>query len=71
MLINPDFECVKSNILIAHGELDKVVPLDLAKEAFERLKQKGINVKMVTSPKLEHATDGYLINEAVDFLKSL
>ena len=60
-----------TKILIAHGEIDNVMPIHYARESYEFLLSKKVDAKMVTSPMLAHATDSYLINETVDFLKSL
>jgi phospholipase/carboxylesterase len=73
LLLNPD-ECVhkkSTKILLTHGGKDTVIPIDAMTLTEEALKGVGIDVKTAVSPNLSHGIDKYLLNQAIDFLKTL
>jgi phospholipase/carboxylesterase len=73
LLLNPEVCVNKQNtkILLTHGEEDKVIPIDAMRLTEEALNKAGISVETAVSQGLAHGIDGYLLNQAIDFLKRL
>lgn len=74
MLLNPESyinKHIKTKVLLTHGKLDNVIPIDAMSLTESALKNLKIEVKAVISETLYHGIDSYVLHEAVDFLKNL
>ncbi len=73
LLLSPE-TCLKNvdtKVLLAHGSDDSVIhvsAVDFTKTALEKF---NIDTKVAIAPGLDHAINGYLLDQAVDFLHSL
>lgn len=56
-------------VLLAHGEMDPVVPAFRSRDAETALKQAGVPVETVFSPKLEHGIDDIILTAGALFLQ--
>lgn len=59
----------KPPILLAHGDMDPVVPYICMPHAEKVLKQNGVHVESLTCPGLGHGIDPEAIDRAIAFLK--
>ncbi len=72
----PDREQIKSNIkqkppiLLAHGELDPVVPCLASEAASRALKESGVDVTLLIEPNLAHAIGPQGFKAATEFLQT-
>jgi phospholipase/carboxylesterase len=56
-------------VLLAHGELDQVVPAFRSRDAAKLLAQAGVPVETIYSPKLEHGIDDMILTAGALFLQ--
>ncbi len=73
LLLSPEttLKNVDTKVLLAHGTADSVIhvsAVDMTKQALEKF---NIDTKTAIAPGLDHAINQYLLDEAVDFLRSL
>lgn len=73
MILSPDkfLKNADTKVLLAHGSNDSVIPVsavDFTKSALEKF---DIDTKVAIAPGLDHAINGYLLDQAVDFLRNL
>jgi len=73
LILSPDkfLKNASTKVLLAHGSNDSVVPVsavDFTKSALEKF---NIDTKVAIAPGLDHAINGYLLDQAVDFLHNL
>jgi phospholipase/carboxylesterase len=72
-LIDPESLAVELKnpvpVLIAHGEMDGVVPAFRSRDAAAALAQAGVPVETVFSPKLEHGIDDIMLTAGALFLQ--
>ncbi|MBO7453891.1 MAG: dienelactone hydrolase family protein [Alphaproteobacteria bacterium] len=73
LILSPDkfLKNAETKVLLAHGSNDSVVPVsavDFTKSALEKF---NISTKVAIAPGLDHAINGYLLDQAVDFLHNL
>lgn len=73
LILSPDkfLKNADTKVLLAHGSNDPVIPVsavDFTKSALEKF---NIDTKVAIAPGLDHAINGYLLDQAVDFLRDL
>ncbi len=73
LILSPDkfLKNADTKVLLAHGSNDSVIPVsavDFTKSALEKF---NIDTKVAIAPGLDHAINGYLLDQAVDFLRDL
>ena len=73
LLLSPEtfLKSADTKVLLAHGTDDTVIhvsAVDLTKAALEKF---NIDTRTAIAPKLDHAINQYLLDQAVDFLRSL
>ncbi len=61
----------KTKVLLAHGLNDSVIPVSSVNFTKSALEKFGIETKIAIAPGLDHAINGYLLEQAVDFLHNL
>jgi len=59
----------RAPVLLGHGEMDGVVPAFRSRDAAATLKQAGVPLETVFSPKLEHGIDDILLTAGALFLQ--
>ncbi len=59
----------RAPVLIAHGEMDSVVPVFRSRDAAAALQQAGVPVESVFSAKLEHGIDDIMLSAGALFLQ--
>lgn len=60
-----------TKVLLCHGENDDILHHSLMQMTDEALKSANIDTKAVLDENIGHSISSYLLNQAVDFLKSL
>lgn len=59
----------KTKIALMHGDSDEVLPLSSMIAAVDEFKERGIDIKTLIVPRLNHSIDMKEMNFALDFLK--
>ena len=60
---------IKTNILLIHGNLDKVVPVERMRQAEEKLKSLSFNIETKVYDNLEHSINEEGLSLGVNFIK--
>lgn len=68
---NINIESKDIKILMAHGELDYVVPFSAMCDTEKLLKARGLDVQTITSERTAHGIDNRMLTGAVEFIKTL
>lgn len=62
---------ISTNILLAHGTLDNVIPVSAMSATYEALQSQHIKVTKILSESLMHGIDRYLLDQSLEFIKKL
>ena len=73
LLLSPEvvLKNVDTKVLLAHGSSDSVIPVSAVDLTKKVLEQFNIDTTVAIAPGLDHAINQYLLDQAVDFLRSL
>lgn len=73
MILSPEkfLKHAETKVLLAHGANDSVIPVSAVDFTKSALRKFNVDTKVAIAQGLDHAINGYLLDQAVDFLQNL